>query len=105
MKITLEFKNTMEHNKYCIEQVQLLQEKDLTLQGKFEGKPIQVNTKRKTWSQYELNFIKEYYTKKRIRWIAMQLGRKPTAVTTKLHIMYKEGLPLKRPHSGEVKED
>lgn len=105
MKITLEFKNMMEHNKYCIEQTKLLMEKDISVAKQFDGKPIQVNTRRKTWSQYELEFIKENYMSKKVRWIALQLGRPVHAVQMKLNKMYKEGLQKKRPRNGKVREE
>src|SRR5690606_36753869 len=65
---------------------------------------IETHTRRRYWTDLELQFVKEHYMTKSTRWIAAALRRKPLDVNNKLTQMYKKGLPRKRSRSGEVVE-
>lgn len=103
MKITLEFDSVSEHDEYI---------------RKFVPKPVRefhsfvpdsVNkvtipdiTRRKNFSEYELDFIKSNYMSKKNIWIAKALRRKPSAINNILYQLYKNGLPRKFPKNGEI---
>lgn len=118
MKIILEFDSKAEHDVYIqriakdyIEhgekalQLKVDEEVKLHLEGLPDTKIDDFGKKRKWWSDYELEFLRENYATKNIRWIAKALRRKPIAVQQKLYQLYKKGLPKKQSRNGEVLED
>jgi hypothetical protein len=59
--------------------------------------------KRKTWTEFELNFLTDNYRKKNIKWLAGSLNRPPSQVYATLHKMYAKGLPRKNKRSRTLK--
>lgn len=108
MKIILEFKTKFEHDRYIQDRYQQMYQRDdsltsMTMTG-FQGASIEDVTRRKRWTEIEIQFIKENYMAKKATWIAKQLRRKPIQVYAKIAEMYRKGLPKKRPRNGEVNE-
>jgi len=103
MKITLEFKSKFEHDKYCLDFAKSLESENIHV-NVGAGSPITDYTRRKNWSDMEVQFLKDNYMIKKVRWIAKQLRRKPTQVSAKLVYMYNQGLPHKRSKNGEINE-
>ena len=62
-----------------------------------EGNLPTIERDRKSWTDFELNFLKENYHSKNLRWIGLKLRRNPKAIYQKLSQMYKQGLPKKQP--------
>ena len=100
MKIILEFKSRFEHDRYCCEVVEKIEKPEIII----GGEPIDDTTKRKHWSDSEIQFLRDNYETKKVRWIAKQLRRKSTAVYQKLTKLYEAGLPKKRNNNGEIQE-
>ena len=50
----------------------------------------------KKWTEFELEFLRDNYRSKNMKWIANALHRPRPAVSSKLHMMYNEGLPRKQ---------
>lgn len=66
---------------------------------------IETHTRRRHWSDMEIQFLKDYYLYKSVRWIAKSLRRKNTDVHAKLAQMYKKGLPRKKAKNGRIREE
>jgi hypothetical protein len=107
MKLILEFKSKFEHDKYCSDQVALLEKANdgISAPKLTMGAPIGDYTRRKFFTEMELQFIKDNYITKKATWIARQLRRKPPAIYSQISKMYAEGLPRKRGRSGEVSQE
>lgn len=104
MKIVIEFNSKAEHDQYIKSHKtgrHTFADEDVSVPT-FKGQPVADYTRRKSWSQLELAFLKDNYQAKKITWIAKQLRRKPTQVYQRLHEMYKNGLPAKRPSNGAI---
>ena len=106
MKIILEFKTKFKHDKYIQDRYSQMYQRDdsLSVSGSMVGSPIEDNTRRKRWTDLEIQFIKDNYMNKKGSWIAKQLRRKSANVYAKIAEMYRKGLPMKRPRNGEVDE-
>ncbi len=100
MKIILEFRSKPEHDKYCKDFCENYNKPEVII----GGEPIDDTTRRKHWSDSEIEFLKDNYKFKKTRWIAKQLRRKPIAISQKLSKLYELGLPKKRSRSGEINE-
>jgi hypothetical protein len=103
MKIIIEFKNKFEHDKYCLDFSKNLLDNPAHIDVG-TGLAIEDNTRRKHWSEMEIQFVKDNYAFKKVRWIAKQLRRKSTAVSQMLTRLYAAGLPKKKPKNGEIYE-
>jgi len=105
MKIILEFKTKFEHDKYCVDQTRLLERETVNGVSMIKnGIPINDYSKRRGWSELEMQFVKDNYMSKKITWIAKQLRKKPTQLYSKMTELYANGLPRKFARSGEVNE-
>ena len=106
MKLILEFKSKLEHDSYCIGQTRLLERETISgVSSIKDGLPINDFSRRKSWSEMELQFVRDNYMSKKLTWIAKQLRKKPTSVYNVMHRLYERGLPRKRSKNGEIDED
>lgn len=104
MKIIIEFDSKAEHDAYVnAHRSSKIDHSDELIIPTIKGSPIEDHTRRKGWSEYELEILRANYQTKKIAWIAKQLRRRPNDLYQKLHMMYKLGLPKRRPSSGPVR--
>lgn len=109
MKIHLEFESWEEHDAYVdgqfIRRHSAVEREEVNIQEKaLASVRVPDVTRRRGFSEYEIAFVKDYYQKKKIPWIAKALRRKPAAIYMLLNRLYKEGLARKSNRHGAVEE-
>lgn len=108
MKISLEFEDEAELSTWVLSKAKELVARETESEAFHISQPeglIESTHRRKYWTEVEIQFVKDYYISKSVRWIAKQLRRKMPDVQNKLTQLYKKGLPKKRSRNGKVNED
>jgi len=100
MKIILEFDTVIEHDMYIQtkakeyikefgEQIIVNPEEEINNHVSQPDTTIETYTRRRYWTDLELQFLRDHYVEKNVRWIAKALRLKDTDVQQKLYQLYK----------------
>jgi len=116
MKIVLEFESQMELNAYIRNEAREFIAQNTEQQIIVNPDPedvhleqpdtkIETFTRRRYWTDMEIQFVKDYYQIKSCRWMAKSLRRKTQDVANMLSRLYKKGLPKKSKRNGKITDE